>query len=285
MGRVIQARDLRYVHPDGSVGVDGVDLAIDEGERVAVLGANGSGKSTLQLLLGGLLDPTDGHVEYFGGERDVERVRDRLAVLLQDPDDYLFHATVREDLAYGPSQLGMDRERADARIERLADELDLTGLLSKPPFRLSGGERKRAALAAALSYNPEVLLLDEPTASLDGPRRDDVLELVDELREARDLTVVTFTPDVELVPEVADRVVLLGRDGTIAADGEVTEILTDVGSLSANGLCAPATVRLFDGLVESPPLDVEGARRLLRTRYPSPGDAGASVEQGGHWNG
>ncbi|MFB6096864.1 MAG: energy-coupling factor ABC transporter ATP-binding protein [Haloferacaceae archaeon] len=263
---VIEAAGLRYEYPDGTVGLDGVDVTLRAGERVAVVGPNGSGKSTLQQLLGGLVEPTSGSVTYFGETTDPEAVRARLGVLLQDPDDYLFNTTVREDVEYGPAQLGVPREEAAARIDRLAETLGLTDLLDRPPFRLSGGEKQRAALASVLAFDPEVLLLDEPTSAVDGEGRARVLELLDDLH-ARGRTVVTFTPDLELVPRIADRVIVVGPDGTVAAAGDVREVLTDADRLRENGLQPPAVVRLFEGLdVAEAPLTVAEARDLLAER-------------------
>jgi cobalt/nickel transport system ATP-binding protein len=259
---VIRARDLRYTYPDGTPGLDGVDVTVATGERVAVLGSNGSGKSTLQLLLGGLEAPDGGRVTYFGGESDPEAVRDRIAVLTQEPDDYLFNATVREDIEYGPAQLDVPRETARERVESLVDRLGLDGLLDRPPFRLSAGEKARAALAAALAVDPDVLLLDEPTSDLDGPARERVLGLLDDVA-ADGTALVTFTPGTDLVPRVADRVVVLGPGGTVAARGTTREILTDVELLDRQGLRPPAAVRLFDGLVPDPPLTVADARERL----------------------
>ncbi len=269
MGRVISARGLAHEYPDGTRGLSDVSLGFDAGERVAVLGANGSGKTTLQLLLGGLLDPSAGDVEYFESTTDAERVRGRLGVLLQDPDDYLFHTTVREDIEYGPAQLGVPRDTARQRVAELADELDLDRLLEKPPFRLSGGEKQRAALASVLSFDPDVLLLDEPVANVDASYRRTMLDLLNRRVERDGATLVTFTPDVDLVPRVADRVCLLGQDGRLAADGPVREVLTDADRLSAHGLEPPAVARLFDGFVpdEAVPLDVPAGRRLLREGF------------------
>lgn len=259
---VIEARNLAYTYPDGTAGLRGVDLTVERRERVAVLGANGTGKSTLQVVLGGLEPPESGSVVYFGDERDPERVRDRLGVLLQNPDDYLFNATVREDLEYGPAQLDVPRATAETRIDRLVETLGLGGMLDTPPFRLSAGERERAALAAALTVDPDVLLLDEPTSNLDAPWRDRVLALLDERVEAG-LTLVTFTPDADLVARVADRVLVLARDGTVATRGPVGDVLTDRETLAAHGLGPPATVRLFDGLLDDPPLTVTAGRDVL----------------------
>lgn len=263
---VLRARDLRYAYPDGTVALSGVDLDITAGERVAVTGPNGSGKSTLLQVLGGLVEPTDGQVEYFGETTTAEAVRERLGVLLQDPDDYLFNTTVRADIEYGPAQLGVPREEADRRVNALADALDLDGLLDKPPHRLSGGEKKRAALASVLSFDPRVLLLDEPTSAVDAPRTADVLDLLDR-RNRAGVTLVTVTPDVELIPQVADRVVVVGPAGRLVADGPVAEVLTDAETLATAGLEPPAVVRLFDRLGwEEPPVDVDDAVDRLEER-------------------
>ncbi|RJT05297.1 energy-coupling factor ABC transporter ATP-binding protein [Halococcus sp. IIIV-5B] len=261
MGPVIEARELTHEYPDGTTAIRDVTLAIEAGERVAVVGANGSGKSTLQLLLGGLVEPSVGTVEYFGETTDPEAVRDRLGVLLQDPNDYLFNTTVREDLEYGPAQLGMPLETADRRVAALADELGLRGLLDRPPFRLSGGEKQRAAFASVLAFDPDALLLDEPFGAVDAHYGERIRQLVTD----HEGTVVLFTPSLDAVPEVAERVIVIGRDGTVVADGSVRDVLTDGSLLAENGLRPPATVRLFEGILDTVelPLTVAAARRYL----------------------
>jgi cobalt/nickel transport system ATP-binding protein len=272
---VIEARDVAYRYPDGTVGLDGVDFELAAGERVGVTGPNGSGKSTLMLVLGGLLSPSRGTVEFYGSP-DVGPVRDRIGVLLQDPDDYLFNTTVREDIEYGPAQIGHSRERADATVERLADRLELHGLLEKPPFRLSGGEKKRAALAAVLALEPDVLLVDEPLGTVDARHGRTMLDLLDELHREDGLTVVTFTPDVELLADVADRTCVVGPEGRLRADAPTREVVTDADLLAGAGLEPPAVVRLFDGLGlprEDLPVTVAEARELLDDRAVEARDA------------
>ncbi|MFC7140616.1 energy-coupling factor ABC transporter ATP-binding protein [Halosimplex aquaticum] len=255
----IEASGLRYAYPDGTPAVDGVDVTVGDGERVALLGPNGAGKSTLLQILGGLIEPDAGTVRYFGGTDDADAVRDRLSVLTQDPADYLFNPTVREDLAYGPSQQDLPDGEADRRVERVADLLDLGELLEKPPFRLSGGEQRRAALASALTVEPDALLLDEPVSNVDAANRATILDLLDDL-SAEGVTLVVSTPETELVPHVADRVVLLDAAGRVAATGPTREILTDVELLTDCDLRPPQVVRLFDGLADDVPLTVAAAR-------------------------
>lgn len=261
MGPVIEAQGLTHEYPDGTTAIRDVTLSIEEGERVAIIGANGSGKSTLQLTLGGLVDPSAGTVEYFNETTDAEAVRDRLGVLLQDPDDYLFNTTVREDLEYGPAQLGMSQQAATQRIEQLAAGLGLRDLLDRPPFRLSGGEKQRAAVAAVLTFEPDVLLLDEPFGAVDANYRERIRKLVTN----HDGTVVLFTPSLDVVPAIAERVIVVGQNGSIIADKPVRDILTDSTLLVENGLRPPATVQLFEGILDGDelPLTVSEARQYL----------------------
>lgn len=262
MAPVIDADGISYEYPDGTVGVREVDVTVEQGERVAVIGSNGAGKSTLLLLLGGLHSPSKGTTRFFGVE-DPEEVRSRIGVLMQDPDDFLFNSTVREDIEFGPAQLDVPRERADEIVTRLADRLDLDHLLDKPPFRLSGGEKKRAALASVLSFEPEVLLLDEPTSTLDPQYEQVVLDLLDELNR-QGVTIVVSTPDVDLVPRVADRVCLLGKDGRLQRDDHTREILTDRACLDRNGIDVPAVVKLFSRIGYEPlPVDFGEAAAIL----------------------
>lgn len=261
---VIEASGLGYSYPDGTTALDGVDVTIEQGERVALLGPNGAGKSTLLQLLGGLIEPDSGSIRFFQSTTDADSVRDRLSVLTQNPADYLFNPTVREDLAYGPTQQDVSQQAVDRRIEAVADRLGLTELLSKPPFRLSGGEQRRAALASALTVEPELLLLDEPLSNVDAANRQAILALLDELA-ADGVTLVTSTPDTELLPHLADRVLLLDTEGAVVTSGSTRAILTDTSLLADCNLRPPQVVRLFDG--DDPvPLTVEEAQTRLDMR-------------------
>jgi len=261
---VIDASGLGYSYPDGTTALDGVDVTVREGDRVALLGPNGAGKSTLLQLLGGLIDPDSGSVRFFESTTDADSIRDRLSVLTQNPADYLFNPTVREDLAYGPTQQNESRAAVDRRVEAVAERLGLSELLSKPPFRLSGGEQRRAALASALTVEPEVLLLDEPLSNVDAANRAEILALLDELA-ADGVTLVTSTPDTELLPHLADRVLLLDASGSVVASGSTREILTDTSLLADCNLRPPQVVRLFEG-DEPVPLTVDEACRRLDER-------------------
>jgi cobalt/nickel transport system ATP-binding protein len=260
---VIQADNIYHEYPDGTVAIEDVNLSIEAGEQVAVIGANGSGKSSLQLILGGLVDSTRGGVEYFGETIDAESVRNRLGVLLQDPDDYLFNTTVREDIEYGPSQLGVPKAEAMEMIDRLAGKLGLEGLLDRPSFRLSGGEKQRAAVASVFAFDPDVLLLDEPFGAVDADYRDEIIDLI----SSHNGTTVLFRPSTSLVPQLVDRVILMGQNGQIVADGDVRDIFTSTDLLVENGLQPPETVQIFEGIVsdENIPLTVESAQDYLQS--------------------
>ena len=264
MTPVLDASGLAYDYPDGTRAVSGVGLTISAGERVALVGPNGAGKSTLLSLLGGLMDPSDGHVTYFGEHRSADDLRDRIAVVTQHPTEYLFNPTVREELRYGPAQLDVPESEADERVRSVAAELAVTDLLEKPPERLSGGEARRVALASALTVDPDVLLVDEPVADVDATHRERIQSVLDD-RAAAGVTLLVSTPDVDRVPRLADRVVLLDGEGAVAADGPAERVLRDRETLAACGLEPPRLVSLFDRAgLDRPPVTMDAAVERLR---------------------
>ena len=230
---VFDLRGVRYLYAGRQVALDGIDLSIQRGERVALLGANGSGKSTLLKLLDGIIAPSDGTMRALG--RDVAAVADghdsfrfhrEVGLVFQDPDIQLFSATVFDDVAFGPLQLGMTNDEVRAVSDRAMDQMDIAHLADRAPFELSGGEKKRAAIASVLSLQPEVLLLDEPTASLDPRTKWVLVNLIRQLGESGK-TMVIATHELEIVPIVADRVVVIGENRRVLADGSPEQILAD----------------------------------------------------------
>jgi cobalt/nickel transport system ATP-binding protein len=211
-----------------------VSLRVMPGERLAILGSNGCGKSTLLKLLDGLYLPTIGSMRVLG--EDVRRIDDNLddghrfhrevGLVFQDPDVQLFSATVGDDVAFGPLQLGLPKVEVRRRVEAALQTMGILNLRDRAPFELSGGEKKRAAIASVLSIEPQVLLLDEPTASLDPRTKWVLVNLIQELgRSGR--TLVTATHELEIVPIIADRVVVMAEEHGILADGTPDEILND----------------------------------------------------------
>ncbi len=214
--------------------LDGIDLRICRGEMVALLGANGCGKSTLLKLLDGLYAPSEGELRVFGekienvhGDSEAaHRFHREVGLVFQDPDVQLFSPTVGDDVAFGPLQLRMPLPEVRRRVEAALKQMDILELRDRAPFELSGGEKKRAAIATVLALEPDVILLDEPTASLD-PRTKWVLVNIIRALGEQGKTIITATHELEIVPHIANRVVVIGEDRRILADGTPARILED----------------------------------------------------------
>ncbi len=226
--------EVTYSYGNRQVALDGIDLAIGQGEMVALLGANGSGKSTLLKVLDGLLMPSSGRLRVFGEDievvdEDVEeahRFHRRIGLVFQDPDVQLFSPTVGDDVAFGPLQLGLPLREVRERVESALSQMGILHLRDRAPFELSGGEKKRAAIASVLSLEPDVILLDEPTASLDPRTKWVLVNLIEQLgRQGK--TVITATHELDIVPIIARRVVVLGENRKVLADGVPEEILAE----------------------------------------------------------
>ncbi len=226
-------RTVSHSYRSGGAALSGIELTVEPGQHVAVVGANGSGKSTLLKMLDGLVFPTAGEVLAFGTPLTEEALeapafrrdfRSRVGFVFQDADVQLFCASVLDELAFGPLQLGLPEDEVRRRVDEVAGHLRIEKLLDRPPYSLSGGEKKRVAIASVITMEPHVLLLDEPTNALD-PRSQvwllDVLE--DWRREGR--TVVMATHDLSAAAEAADRLVVLSEDHTLVADGTPDEVL------------------------------------------------------------
>jgi cobalt/nickel transport system ATP-binding protein len=244
---VFRLRDLRYRYHDRHLALGGVDLEVHQGEQVAVLGANGSGKSTLLKLLDGVLTPSDGELEVFGvpvrsvtggSEEDAFRFHRRVGLVFQDPDIQLFSATVFDDVAFGPLQLGLGQQEVRAACDEALDQMGIAHIADRAPFELSGGEKKRAAIASVLSLRPDVLLLDEPTASLDPRTTWTLVNLIMELGRTG-TTIITATHQLEIVPLIAHRAVVLGEDRRVLGDGPARQVLADRSLLVSANLIHP----------------------------------------------
>jgi cobalt/nickel transport system ATP-binding protein len=264
--KVIEARNLKYRYPDGTVGIEKVDFALWRGDKVAIIGPNGSGKSTLLEILGGLLEPTEGYVKFFGKESiDPYELRRRVGIMLQNPDDVLFNPTVREDLEFGPAQLQMPQEEFNQILEGISQLLDLKPYLNKPPFRLSKGEKQKAALGSVLALKPEVLLLDEPFSAVDIGAKQSMIRYLNRLNEDG-VTIVVTAHDLTTVPLLADRVYLLNK--RLIAEGSTRDTLTNAELLKNNGLEVPPLVELGLRLgINSVPLTVDEAVKRLRAEF------------------
>lgn len=225
---------LHFMYPDGTEALRGIDLAISGGEKVALLGPNGAGKSTLMLHLNGIHRPTHGTVHVAGLEvsnDSIGRVRAEVGLVFQDPDDQLFSPTVWDDVAFGPTHMGLTPSAIHDRVEGALAAVGALELAQRPPMRLSIGQRKRVALATVLAMNPSILVFDEPSAGLDPRGRRELIELLTSLTQ----TLIVSTHDLELARSAFPRSIVVDR-GILVADGATSEILEDRGLLLAHGL-------------------------------------------------
>lgn len=241
---VFEARDLAFGYPGGQMALEAIDLAIRPTERVAILGANGSGKSTLLKLLDGLYFATGGNLLAFGQplteswlavEDNAFAFRRRVGFVFQDADVQLFSPTVWEEVAFAPLQMGWSAPEVRERVQRALSWLRIEKLADRPTYRLSGGERKRVALASVLVLEPEVLLLDEPTANLDPRTTGTLIELLGELHE-KGCTIVIATHDLDTVGDIADRAYVLSEEHRLVGEGPLEEVLCNRELLLASNL-------------------------------------------------
>jgi cobalt/nickel transport system ATP-binding protein len=235
-GRVV-IEGLHHVYPDGSEALRGVDLAVEPGERVAVVGPNGAGKSTLMLHLNGVLQASRGRVAVDGitvEEASAPTIRARIGLVFQDPDDQLFSPTVYEDVAFGPLHMGVPAAQVQARVEGALAAVGMSGTGRRVPHHLSLGQRKRVSLATVLSMDPSVLVFDEPTAGLDPRGRREIMALLLDRPE----TLLVSSHDMAMVAEVFPRIVVLDA-GRVVADGPADAILGDDDLLGSHGLERP----------------------------------------------
>jgi cobalt/nickel transport system ATP-binding protein len=232
---VLACRDLRYSYLDRFPALDGVSFDVHRGEKLALLGANGCGKSTLLKMLDGLVLPDSGSVYAFGARLSEDSLEDeqfnrafrsRVGFVFQNSAAQVFSPTVQEEIAFGCLQLGLDSAQTVRRTDDVLAMLGIAGLADRAPFQLSGGEKKRVAIASVLVMNPEVLLFDEPTAALDPRTQHWLVELIGELNAAGK-TIVLATHDLDALDTLADRCLVFTEDHRLARTGTPAEILAD----------------------------------------------------------
>jgi len=242
MTPALSVENLSFEFASGAPALRSLSFTVDAGECVAVIGPNGAGKSTLLLHMNGILPERagkgdNGCVRIHGravGASEAGWVRRQVGVLFQDPDDQLFCATVAEDVAYGPEQLGCPRAESDQRVARALQRVGLAGFEHRVPQQLSGGEKKRVCLAGLLAYEPNILVLDEPSAGLDPRARRELIGILASLPVTR----LIATHDLALVAELCSRALLLDR-GALVASGPSKELLRDDGLMRAHGMECP----------------------------------------------
>jgi cobalt/nickel transport system ATP-binding protein len=237
----IEARGLTYRYPNGHTALEDVDLHVTHGERVAVLGPNGAGKTTLMLHLNGLL-MGEGSLEVAGVDvtkQNLKEVRRRVGLVFQDPDDQLFMPSVREDVAFGPLNMGLGPAEALARVDEALAAVRMERAADRAPHELSMGERRRVAIATVLAMRPDLLVLDEPSANLDPRARRELLDVLERIE--RSMLVVTH--DLPFAAELCERAVILSA-GRVVADSGCEQVLANEGLLARHDLELPAGFEL-----------------------------------------
>lgn len=264
---IVRVCELHHVYPGGQeVRLSGQDFIVHRGERVVILGPNGSGKTTLLLHLMGLLAPSScHHCQVFGlhPKRDFQQLIRRIGVVFQHVEDQIIGPTVWDDVAFGPKSHGLPAAAVAQRAEEALAVVGITHLRERIPHYLSGGEKKKVAIAGALAMGPELLILDEPFDNLDPRSKGDLLALLNRLNQERGTALIITTHDVNLVTASADTVYVFSR-GQVVARGAPLEIFADAAVLQEANLEPPALVQLFfelhrRGLHLAPPRDVHHA--------------------------
>lgn len=230
----ITASDLHFAYPDGTAALQGASFTLEAGRALALVGANGAGKSTLLQLIAGVFFPRRGEIRILGhplARRTLDSLRRAVGLIFEDPDDQLFMPTVEQDVAFGPLSAGLPRDEVERRVAEALERVGLAHARQRPPYRLSAGEKRAAAIAATLALRPQILLLDEPSAHLDPRARRRLIELLRSLSQTR----IIATHDLDLALQVCDEAVLMDS-GRCVAHGPAREILTNAELLQAHGL-------------------------------------------------
>lgn len=238
---ITEVKDLHYVYPDGREAINGVSFRIVHGESVGIVGANGAGKTTLLMLLIGAIFPNKGEVTV--GEVPVVKktlplIRQKMGMLFQNPDDQLFMTTVYDDVAFGPRNYKLDEREVEKRVSRALETVGIEHLRNRAPYKLSGGEKRAAAIATVLSMVPDILVLDEPSSALDPKSRRRLINLLKSFSH----TKIVATHDLDLVLELCERTIVL-KEGMVVSDGPTAGILTDLELMEQSGLEMPLVLQ------------------------------------------
>ncbi|MCX9083690.1 MAG: ATP-binding cassette domain-containing protein [Candidatus Methanoperedens sp.] len=246
--KIIEAQNLVYKYPDGTKALDDIDFSVDKGSITAIMGQNGAGKSTLFLHLNATLRPIQGTL-YLKGEafaydkKGLHNIRRTVGMVFQNPNDQLLAPTVRQDIAFGPKNLKLPDPEIKQRVNEALRLVGMEAYADKPPHFLSGGQKKRVAIAGVIAMKPEIIVLDEPTAGLDPQGCSEIIDILDELN-AEGKTIIFSTHDVDLAAKWADSIYVL-HEGRIKRQGVPSQIFADHAMISQTGLRLPAFVQTF----------------------------------------
>jgi cobalt/nickel transport system ATP-binding protein len=273
--KAIETINLSYSYPDGTKALENINFTVNKGENIAILGPNGAGKSTLVHHFNGLLMPTSGKVFVLGKEvskSNVDWIRQKVGLVFQDPDDQLFARTVTQDVAFGPTNMGLPSKEIEDRVKWALEVTGLKGLENKSPQNLSQGQKKRAAIAGVLAMKPEIIALDEPMANLDPRTASKILSLLLQLNQELGLTLIIATHDVDFVPLFADKVYVLNK-GKMFLEGPLAEVFLNTETMRSINLRLPRMAHLFEILKRKDGLPInnrfpltigEARREILR---------------------
>jgi cobalt/nickel transport system ATP-binding protein len=276
--KVVETKDITYEYPDGTKALEKVNFNVDDGKIVALLGPNGAGKSTLFLHFNGILRPSSGSVNIDGetvnyDKKDLLKVRQKVGIVFQNPDDQLFAPTVLEDVAFGPMNMGLSKDEVEKRVKEALSRVGMEGFEKKPPHHLSGGQKKRVAIAGILAMKPKIMVLDEPTSGLDPKGASQILRLLYKLNQ-EGMTIVISTHDVDLVPLYASTVYIISN-GKIIKEGTASEVFEDVKTIRGANLRLPRIAHLMEILEKEDklpfdkpyPLTIGGARKRILKEF------------------
>jgi cobalt/nickel transport system ATP-binding protein len=276
--KIIETNDITYEYPDGTKALEKVNFNADEGKIVALLGPNGAGKSTLFLHFNGILQPSAGTVVIDGetvkyDKKNLLKIREKVGIVFQNPDDQLFAPTVLEDVAFGPMNMGLSKEEVEKRVKEALSRVGMEGFEKKPPHHLSGGQKKRVAIAGILAMKPKIMVLDEPTSGLDPKGASQILRLLYQLN-SEGMTIVISTHDVDLVPLYASTVYIISQ-GKIIKKGTPQEVFEDVKTIRGANLRLPRIAHLMEILEKEDklpfdkpyPLTIGGARKRILKEF------------------
>ena len=247
--KIIKTNDLTYEYPDGTKALEKVNFNAEEGKIVALLGPNGAGKSTLFLHFNGILRPTHGILDVDGetvsyDKKELLKLRQKVGIVFQNPDDQLFAPTVLEDVAFGPLNMGLSNEEVEERVKDALLRVGMEGYEKKAPHHLSGGQKKRVAIAGILAMKPKIMVLDEPTSGLDPRGASQILKLLYQLN-SEGMTIVISTHDVDLVPIYASKVYIISH-GQIIKEGNPQDVFEDVETIRGANLRLPRIAHLME---------------------------------------
>lgn len=250
----LSTENLSFTYPDGTQALKNINIEIEKGEKVAIIGPNGAGKSTLFSHFNGLTEPTSGCVKIeskpISFEKDeLLKVRQKVGIVFQDPNDQLFAPTVKEDIAFGPMNLGLSYDEVEKRVEDALKMVGMENYEDKTPHHLSGGQQKRIAIAGIIAMKPELMILDEPTAGLDPDGVEKVLNIMNQLNE-EGMTLIISSHDIDMISKYADKIFVL-YNGEIIESGNKNKIFSDMELLKKAHLRTPITTEILYNLKES----------------------------------